>query len=149
MRAPFQVLVIPFRKGRSAIEYAILKRSDGNFWQFIAGGGEEGETPEQAARREANEEAGVPTGATLIRLDSTTTIPKTRFAAAKSWPGRLYVIPEYSFAVGMGERPIAISREHSECRWASYEEAGKLLKWDSNRNALWELNERLKAPPDA
>jgi hypothetical protein len=27
-----------------------------------------------------------------------------------------------------------------------YEEACNLLRWDSNRNALWELNERLKAP---
>ena len=34
--------------------------------------------------------------------------------------------------------------EHSEIKWASYEEAKELLKFDSNKNALWELNERLK-----
>ena len=28
--------------------------------------------------------------------------------------------------------------------WLTYEEAIKKLTWDSNKNALWELNERLK-----
>ena len=27
--------------------------------------------------------------------------------------------------------------------WLSYDEAIKKLKWDSNKNALWELNYRL------
>jgi hypothetical protein len=30
-----------------------------------------------------------------------------------------------------------------EFKWASYDEAVNLLKWDSNKNALWELKERL------
>ena len=42
------------------IEYAIFQRSDGDYWQAIAGGGEEGETPEEAAKREIQEEAGIP-----------------------------------------------------------------------------------------
>jgi dATP pyrophosphohydrolase len=148
MRAPFQVLVIPFRRSDSGIEYAVLKRSDADYWQFIAGGGEEGETPDEAARREAMEEAGVPNSAPLVHLDSTSTVPKENFAASHVWPRHLYVIPEHCFAVNVGEHPVVISREHSECRWVSYEEAGKLLKWDSNRNALWEINERLKTPSD-
>jgi dATP pyrophosphohydrolase len=39
---------------------------------------------------------------------------------------------------------IAISREPTAYRWLSYEEAVKLLRWDSNKTALWELNERLR-----
>ena len=144
MRSPFQILVIPFRKGNSAIEYAVLKRSDAGYWQFIAGGGEDNETPEQAARREALEEAGIPRDMPLIRLDSTNTLPKDNFAAAGLWPGDLYVVPEYCFAVDLGKRSIALSSEHSECRWVRYEESRNMLRWDSNRNALWEINERLK-----
>lgn len=38
----------------SRVEYAIFKRSDYGYWQGLAGGGEEGETP---TKREAFEEA--------------------------------------------------------------------------------------------
>ncbi len=74
MRQPYEVLVFPFKKeeGRYIFHRRRLK-----VWQGIAGGGEEGETILETAKREANEEA-----------------------------------IEY-------------------------------LKWDSNRKALWELNERL------
>jgi hypothetical protein len=40
---------------------------------------------------------------------------------------------------------LAVSGEHRKVRWVSYDEARSLLKWDSNGDALWELNERLKA----
>nr|MBF4327696.1 NUDIX pyrophosphatase [Vibrio anguillarum] len=35
--------------------------------------------------------------------------------------------------------------EHTEFRWCNATEASELLKYDSNRIALWELSERLKA----
>lgn len=37
-----------------------------------------------------------------------------------------------------------LSSEHKEYRWVEYDEAMRLLKYDSNKTALWELNERLK-----
>ncbi|MBN2556712.1 MAG: NUDIX domain-containing protein [Anaerolineales bacterium] len=79
MRAPFQVLVIPYRSTASALEFAVLKRSGANYWQFIAGGGEEGETPIQAAQRESLEEIGI--AGELIPLDSMATVPRDNFAA--------------------------------------------------------------------
>ncbi len=142
MRALFQILVIPFRYKEAQTEYAILKRSDANYWQFVAGGGENVETPLEAAQRESQEETGV-TGE-IIELDSMATIPKNCFVAAESWGQDVYVIPEYCFALDVGDSVIRLSGEHTELRWVSYEEAYSLLKWDSNRNALWELNERLK-----
>ena len=60
-RAPFEVLVYPYRglpDGRFV--YALFRRADAGFWQGIAGGGEDGETPLEAVRREAYEEAGIP-----------------------------------------------------------------------------------------
>ncbi len=58
-RAPFQILVLPYRKIAEAFEFAVFSRSDYACWQGIAGGGEEGETPMEAAQREAREEAGI------------------------------------------------------------------------------------------
>ncbi|HFJ9286950.1 TPA: NUDIX pyrophosphatase, partial [Bacillus toyonensis] len=33
--------------------------------------------------------------------------------------------------------------EHFNYKWLCFEEAVTLLKWDSNKTALWELNKRL------
>ncbi len=74
-RAPFQVHVLPYRFIGSAIEYAVFKRTDAGYWQGIAGGGEAGETPLEAAKRETFEECGIPGEARYIVLDSVTSIP--------------------------------------------------------------------------
>lgn len=49
-RASYQVLVIPYHLGASGrLEFAIFRRADSGYWQGIAGGGEEGETPLETA----------------------------------------------------------------------------------------------------
>jgi hypothetical protein len=40
----------------------------------------------------------------------------------------------------------SLSDEHTEYRRVVYEDATALLRWDSNKIALWELNERLQRP---
>ena len=55
----------------------------------------------------------------------------------------IYIVKEYSFGVCADDTEIIISDEHKIFKWVDYSEATKLLKWDSNKNALWELNERL------
>jgi dATP pyrophosphohydrolase len=68
-RAPFQVLVLPFRRpAPGEIEFAVLRRADDANWQSVAGGGAVGESVVEAARREAFEEAGVPASASLYAL---------------------------------------------------------------------------------
>jgi len=126
----------------TGLEFALLKTSDGDYWQFVAGGGEEGETPMQAAMREVTEEIGI-AEVPLLSLDSMCMVPKCHFMAAVSWSPTLYVIPEYAFAVDIGDRSIRLSREHTEIRWIDYARACQSLKWDSNHTALWELCERL------
>ena len=144
MRAPFQILVLPYRKTPSAIEYAILRRRDAKYWQFVAGGGEDKETPLETAKRETEEETGITRDADFMPLDSQNTVPKDNFAAASSWDPELYVILEYCFAVNAENKKIALSSEHTEFQWVDYDSAQEKLHWDSNKNALWELNERLK-----
>ncbi|OGT33707.1 MAG: hypothetical protein A2W28_03305 [Gammaproteobacteria bacterium RBG_16_51_14] len=144
MRAPFQILVIPFRRTAAGPEFAVLLRSDTKYWQFVAGGGEGVESPAQAAERETKEETGIAANGCLLQLDSMATLPINGFAEADSWGQEVSVIPEYCYAIDAGDSALALSGEHTEVRWVSYDQACTLLKWDSNRNALRELNERLK-----
>lgn len=51
-RAPFQCLILPYIIEDEVIKYGVFKRSDHGFWQFISGGGEDTETPLEAAHRE-------------------------------------------------------------------------------------------------
>jgi len=142
-RAPFNVLVIPYRLSGATPEFAVLhRRPPSKMWQFIAGGGEDDETPELAARREAFEEGGIIETSGWIQLDSVASIPRTAFPEAP-WPDGIYVVPEYSFAVEIGNAELILSQEHDGWGWCRYEQAAEILTWDSNRVALWELYERL------
>jgi dATP pyrophosphohydrolase len=140
----FQVLVIPYRMDADGQpRYLLFKRADLGVWQWIAGGGENQETPEQTARREALEEAGIPEDSHLIRLDSMASIPKIHFADHQLWETEVHVLPEYSFALEVKNPKVRLSDEHSESAWVDYETAHSRLEWDSNKTALWELRSRL------
>ncbi len=143
-RAQFQVLIIPFRRVENCVfEFAITKRSDIDVWQFLSGGGENDETPLQAARREANEEGDIPYEYEFIELDSMASIPAIIFAAHKEWGNDVYVVPEYSFGVEITDKDLALSAEHTQLRWLKYQDAFEKLTYDSNKTALWELNVRI------
>lgn len=143
MRAAFQVLVIPYRVIDNIPQYCIFRRADCDVWQFVAGGGEDDETPLDAARRETFEEAGVESDRwdalqSLCYLPVTVISEKVR----THWGRDVFVIPEYAFGVECtGE--IRLSDEHTEYGWLGYDSAYDRLKWDSNRTALYELNRRL------
>ncbi|GAJ23061.1 unnamed protein product, partial [marine sediment metagenome] len=53
-----------------------------------------------------------------------------------------YLKKRMSFGAKSDSDVITLSKEHTEYRWVSYEDAMAMLKWDSNKNALWELNAR-------
>jgi dihydroneopterin triphosphate diphosphatase len=146
-RVPLQVLVLPFRRSTDGrIEYAIFRRRDytDECWQGVAGGAEQGESAEQAARREMMEEAGIPVDAPLVPLDAVASVPASQFQERDLWGPNLYVVAERAFGVYLDDdQSITLASEHTEYRWVPYEVAARLLKWDSNRTALWELNERL------
>lgn len=143
-RAPFQVLVYPYRRViEDGFEFAVFKRTDTDYWQAIAGGGEDIETPLEAARREAAEEAGIAPDSEFIQLDSIESIPVIEFSNSYLWGDDVYVIPQYCFGVLVREEIMVLSHEHSEYRWLRYQEAYDMVKFDGNRTALWELNKRL------
>lgn len=143
MRAPFQILAIPYRITDGTPLYCVFRRADYDQWQFIAGGGEDDETPVQAAKREIFEESGI-VADSITELKSMCHIPVDIFPKRHlyNWAADTYVIPEYSFGFICND-DIKLSNEHTEYAWLTYEEALKKLQWDSNRTALYELNCRL------
>jgi dATP pyrophosphohydrolase len=143
-RAPFQVLVLPYRKMPDTWEFAVFRRSDSPCWQGIAGGGEDDETPMAAAKREAFEEAGIPGACRFTPLQATCTIPVTFFQDNGTWDPSLYVIPEHSFGVDCTDQTLVLSNEHGAIEWLSYTNAHIRFTYDSNRTALWELHLRLQ-----
>ena len=147
MRAPFQILAIPFRL-KPELQFGVLHRADIDQYQFVAGGGEDEEKPLEAAIREINEETAVVTN-TIIQLTSMTYVPANVIAQRhrKFWPEDTLVIPEYAFAFEC-KQDIVLSNEHSGIEWLSYDEAVQRLTWDSNKTALYELNCRIRKRND-
>ena len=59
-RRPEQVHIFLYRHSEQGYEYAVFQRSDTDYcWQGVCGGVEDEETPDQSARRELMEEAGI------------------------------------------------------------------------------------------
>lgn len=143
-RAPYNVHVFLYRNSESGErEYAIFRRADDGVWQGICGGGEAGETIVESALREGYEEAGLPQCMTLHRLDTVSYIPSNAFKASEYWGKNVVVVPMYYFCASY-DGEIIISHEHSEYKWCNFDEASKLFYWHDQKNALWELNERLE-----
>ena len=141
MRAPFQVIVFPYRIQEGELQFLIGKRADDGYWQAISSGGEHAESPLEAAQREMHEESGLE-GQNWVQLESMCTLPKIYYRDHESWTDVKHVIPEYAFMTQCSGVEI-ISHEHTELRWVSADEAHLLLKYDSNRNALWEACQRI------
>ena len=143
MRAPYQILAIPYRLENGKPYFCVLHRSDCDQWQFITGGGEDEESPEEAAIREISEEAGIPS-AKVFRLTAMCYIPAGVISENRraGWPENTWVIPEYAFAFPCDTDPV-LSHEHDRFLWLDYQSARQKLQWDSNRTALYELNQRL------
>lgn len=143
-RAPFNVLVYPYRSvAEDQLEYALFKRADAEFWQGIAGGGEDEETPVEAARREIFEETDLSPTASFLQLDTVASVPVTEFKDSHLWGKDVYVIPQYCFGVLVDGGGLVLSHEHTAYQWFRYKAACRLLKYDSDKTALWELDQRL------
>ena len=145
MRQPHQILAFPYKKdNKGNYLYGIFcRRGNVERWQGIAGGVEEGESYLEACIREVNEETGISINAKIIELKSISTIPVVNVTKDFIWGEDIYLIYEHCFGVDASDEKINLSSEHTKMEWLCYDDAMKRLKWDSNKNALWELNFKL------
>jgi dATP pyrophosphohydrolase len=124
------------------VRFLIARRADDGYWQGFSGGGENDESPLEAAKRELLEESRL-TSTRWIELDARTTIPRILFKGHENWLDHPYVIPEYAYGAQI-EREPTVSSEHVDCLWCTFEAAQAYLRYDSNKTALWELHERIR-----
>ena len=104
MRAPFQILAIPYKIIGDLPLYCVFHRADFDQWQFIAGGGEDDEMPLQAAIREIYEEVGI-NADNILELKAMCYIPTDIFPKKYlyNWAEDTYVGPEYTFLFNCNE----------------------------------------------
>ena len=92
--------------------------------------------------REAYEEAGIEQNPEkYTKLDACSMIPAPWLGERKEQGKRL--IPEYCFAVQRETTDIRLSHEHTCVEWLPFEEAFARYRYEADKIALWELNERL------
>lgn len=143
MRKPKQVLVFLYRKNETGVyEYCIFYRSKLQVWQGLSGGVENDETLIETVKREVFEETSIRVN-DIYQLSSISSIPVVDITGEFSWGNDIYVVPEYTFGVPLENYDIHLSSEHKIYKWALFEETYGMLKFDSNKTALWELNQRL------
>lgn len=146
MRKNINALIIPFYLEKDEIKFCVLHREDKNVWQFVAGGVEEGETSKVGALRELEEETNIKEFSLFIKLDTVCSVPGYFFSKyfRTLWCEDIFVVTCEAFAVQTLDKNILLSEEHTGYEWLNYEDASKILKFDFDRTALWELNERIK-----
>ena len=80
----------------------------------------------------------------IKKLELETKIPVVNIVKDFIWEKDIFYAEEYAFSADINNKQIKLSDEHEEYKWLSCEEAKKLLKYDSNKSALWELDVKLK-----
>lgn len=141
-----QVHIYLYRRRNGIYEYAVFQRSDMPIcWQGVCGGLEDGETLEQGVHRELWEETGIKEFPLIHQLETVSYVPSNQFGEKhrNAWGERVVVIPMFCYAIPY-DGEIILSDEHSDVKWLSYEDAVELVFFDSQKTALYELNEKLK-----
>jgi dATP pyrophosphohydrolase len=123
---PEEVLLVVISRGH---EFLVLLRSPERhgYWNLVAGGVEEGESPTAAARRELGEESGLagPIRFEPLPLDLGYVRPE----------GSNVMLHAFVAEAPSGWEPV-LNEEHVEYRWCSAEDADALLAYPEPRAAV-------------
>ena len=128
--------VVLFRNGdtrRYLLMRSALTRRP--IWEFPKGGVEAGESEAQAAVRELWEEAGIGEGQISL-FDGYREEERYVFTQGKGEQRTLIVKKVVYFLAETEEERVTISREAEEYRWATYDEAMRLIRFPGKRHVL-------------
>lgn len=117
--------------------YLLLKHTAGH-WSFAKGRTEPGESLEQAARRELQEETGI-TEIVIVGQLSEPTVYVT-----KDYDGSVVEKTLYLFAAETSEKKVTLSHEHTDYGWFTLEEALQKAVHEATRKALAEVEKFAK-----
>ena len=122
---------IPYRRKGGDIEVLLVHRPKYADWTFPKGKVKEGETDEEAARREVAEEAGLDVELGPELASTTYRDAKLRKKTVRYWA-----------MLASGE--AAPRNEVDEVAWLSRKEAAERLSYERDRGVLRSLDEALK-----
>ena len=129
--------VVLFRNGEDTRRYLLMRSALTRrpIWEFPKGGVEAGETEAQAAVRELWEESGI--GERQISLfDGYREEERYVFTQGKGDQRTLIVKKVVYFLAHTDEERVVISREAEEFRWATFDEAMRLIRFPGKRHVL-------------
>lgn len=104
-------------------------------WEFPKGGLESGESEQQAAERELQEETGLAPG-DYVLLDGFRAEERYFFTRGSGGDRRLIYKQVSYFLAEWRQGEVRISREASRFAWATAEEAERLLRFPEKRRVL-------------
>lgn len=149
MRRPFSVQVFLTVRGESGLSYLLLQRNERpdlalpDFWQGVTGALDVGETYEQAAIREVEEETciAIP-GARPSGFEHRFPIRQEWRASYGGYSSEVTELVFYS-VLPNAVAPV-LSVEHKAYRWCSYEQAVSLLSFGRNAECLQSVQRELE-----
>jgi 8-oxo-dGTP pyrophosphatase MutT (NUDIX family) len=112
---------VVYRRVRGTISFLIVRSSDDEVWLFPKGHVESGESPEEAAVREVQEEAG-------IDADVVAPLGRERYQRGNFDVHVTYFLLRF--------RAAAASTEDREIRWCTYADARRRLSFEELRGVL-------------
>ena len=131
-----------YRKTKQGIQYLILKRAKTkmyeHLWQGVAGKIEKGEQAWEAAVRELKEETGLdPIG--VFVADYVSKFYETH-------GDRVNFVPV--FGIEVDSDIVLLSSEHSDYKWAGYDDASSHLVWNGQKKGISMVHEMVTSNDD-
>ncbi len=121
--------------------YLILRHRNGGHWSLPKGHIEPGESEQEAALREAREETGI---------SDVEIVPGFRALSQYRFYRRgIPVDKEVVYFLGRtdAQQEVKLSQEHTDWRWADYEEAISTLTYEDTRSVLHKVEGFLNKKP--
>jgi len=112
--------------------YLLLRHTTGGHWSFAKGRIEPGESLENAARRELQEETGITDVTVVVQLTEPTVY------VIRDYHGATVEKTLYLFAGYTNESAVTLSHEHIAYGWFTYEEALSKATHEATKRAIIE-----------